>query len=51
MKLKFRLHSNMRIASIDSLRVLAIFAVICIHSHPFPELFWLINLSASFAVP
>jgi surface polysaccharide O-acyltransferase-like enzyme len=41
----------MRIASIDSLRVLAIFAVICIHSHPFSEWVWLINLSASFAVP
>jgi len=41
----------MRVTSIDSLRVLAIFAVICIHSHPFPKLHELVNLSASFAVP
>ncbi len=44
-------NQNIRITSIDSLRILAILAVICIHSHPFSQLTWLINHSAHFAVP
>jgi len=46
---------NIRIASIDTLRTIAIFIVICIHSHPLRNLNWQVDLWFNqlnrFAVP